>query len=431
MPQLFQDSSSSDRQVFSIGQLNSLAKDMLETLSVWVEAEVSEFKGAHGRYYYLYFTLKDTGGDFSLPAVVIRQNYPYIGAELVNGQKILAFGKLSLFTKSGSYQFVVNKIEAVGAGALAAQLEKLKLQLQKEGLLDQDKKRQLPNFPQRIGVVTSIVSDAWADFQRHTIDKFPLIELTVADTYVQGPQAPASILKALKSLQQRDIEAIVITRGGGSAEDLAAFNDEAVVRAIAGSPIPTLVAVGHEKDISIADLVADVRASTPTNAGQIITRNYEDAQLELHHLKQKIANLYRYQTSSYYQQLDHLLGSLSQVQHSYRSLPVRLDHLHQQLASSGQRLSLHNQSRLDQLRQSLQAVNQIPRMVAVKLSALDKQLQSVSPHNVLARGYSMVTHQGQVVCNVHQLATGDTINIQLYQGKITSRIEQLHDDPQT
>lgn len=418
-----------EQPIFSVLQLNLLAKEMLETLTVWVEGEVSEFKGANSRYFYIYFTLKDIQGEAALPVVIVRHQYERMGLELNNGQKVLLQGKLSLFTKSGSYQFVVNQIQLAGQGQLAAQLEKLKQQLQKEGLLDESRKRSLPTFPQRIGVVTSIASDAWADFQRHSVAKFPLMELTVVDSFVQGYQAPASLIAAIQTLQNELLDVIVITRGGGSAEDLAAFNDERLVRAIAASRIPTLVAVGHEKDISIADLVADLRASTPTNAGQLLTRHYEDALVHLQHLEQKMLRLHHYRLSNFRQTLDHHLVILLQTRQRYANLPHLLNQLQSRLHHSGRQLTPQQQTILNQTAKQFQSQ---PSLILSRyhqqLQLAHKQLQALSPTNVLARGYSIATVNHQVLKSSTQVANGDTIKIQLHQGSIEGQVTHVQPD---
>jgi exodeoxyribonuclease VII large subunit len=308
----------------------------------------------------------------------------------------------------------------------------------------------LPNLPQRIGVITSVASDAWADFQRHSIQKFPAMELLVADSFVQGPKAVSSLLRAIATMQTQNIEVLVITRGGGSLDDLAAFNDEKVVRAIAASRIPTLVAVGHEKDVSIADLVADVRASTPTNAGQILTSGYEAT---AHLLDRHNLTLRRYATNTVTRLAESLDGTMRQLnftRHRYQSLPHQLRSLASSLQqhyfklTQTQTISLANlKSRLYLAGQSathdritvLRNFNGQLRSASVtvlqdqqqRLTATQRQLEIVSPLAILQRGYSLIEVNGQIVRSVAQVKQGDTMQVRLHKGRLRGLVTKVEE----
>lgn len=418
-----------DRNVFSVGEVNDLAKQLLEQVSVWVEGEVYDYKPSNGRYYYIYFQLKDKSGQTILPCVIQPHFYAKLGFDLENGQKILAHGKLTLFTKSGKFQFHADSLEPAGEGQLSRQLEALKRKLQSEGLLDEDRKRPLPEFVQNVGVITSQASDAWIDFQRHSVERIPLIRLLLADVFVQGPKSAGSIVSALERMQKQNVELIVLTRGGGSLEDLSAFNDERVARAIATSAIPVLVAVGHEKDVSIADLVADVRASTPTNAGQLLTAPYERSITQLKHYGSRLAQLADYQLAVPGQQLDAAIKRLQQTRHSYSTLPLRLKALAQAMRGQADLLSVNKQAQLHLLGQSF--LSRAPLLLErnkARVGAAERQLQIVSPLAVLARGYSLVEVNGKIVRSTSTVKQGDTMQVRLDKGRLKGLITRVEDD---
>lgn len=418
-----------DRQIISVSELNSIAKEALEMMTFWVDGEVTGFKANDAeRYFYVYFSLQDPNGKAVLSCAMRRDAYKLQGLELENGQKVVIQGKMTLFTQSGRAAFLVSQIEVAGLGKLAAELEKLKLKLQAEGLLSDERKRPLPTLPQRIGVVTAVTSDAWADFQRHTVAKFPVMELIVIDSFVQGHKAPSSLTTAIDAMQQQAIDILVVTRGGGSAEDLAAFNDERVIRAIANSRIPTLVGVGHEKDVSLADLVADVRASTPTNAGQILTKGYEEVQINLAHAFSAMQRWSGLTIERQYQRLDDFAQGLNRTQQKYQSLPFRLADVASKLQHQQHRLLENTTSILNLLSHRHELAGRLlMQRHTQQLQSIDRQLQAVSPLNVLARGYSIVSAHDEIIRSSRQIKQGDTMNIRLSHGSIKGLITKIED----
>jgi exodeoxyribonuclease VII large subunit len=417
-----------DREILSVGEVNGLAKEVLETMSFWVEGEIYDFKSANSRYYYIYFQLKDQDGTMILPSIMLPPTFAGLDFDFDNGQKVIAHGKLTLFTKAGKYQFLVDTMELAGQGQLAKELERLKAALQAEGLFDDGRKRPLPPLVQKVGVITSATSDAWADFQRHSVDKFPLIELYLVDVYVQGPKAVNSILRALQLLQHQPLDVIVLTRGGGSLEDLAAFNDEKVVRAVAASSIPTLVGVGHEKDVSIADLVADVRASTPTNAGQILTKPYEQAVSTLLHQRSQLQRLAGSMVDQPGQELDQLMRHLLYSRHKYQALPYQLTTLASNLQRYWHQLTDGKAVLVQTLDQKLQASGQRLQIQSEqRLATANKQLQAVSPLAILQRGYSLVEVNDRIVRSSHQVKQGDTMHIRLHKGGLRGLITRVEE----
>lgn len=422
--------STTDRAVISVSELNSQAKEVLELLNYWVEGEVSGFKPLEAqRYYYVYFSLQDTSAKAVVQCAMRREAFASLGIDLADGQKILVQGKMSLMTQSGRAAFMVNAIELAGQGKMAAEIEKLKRVLQAEGLLSDERKRPLPKLPSRIGVVTSVHSDAWEDFKRHSIAKFPNIELVVADSFVQGQRAPHSLVVAIEALQQQAIDILVITRGGGSAEDLAAFNDEKVVRAIANSKIPTVVGVGHEKDVSVADLVSDVRASTPTNAGQIVTQYYEEATVNLQRLPGLFDRCAIRLFERYFQRLDEAAMRLQRSGTKYQALPHQLAQIASSLARFEHQLIQQNTSTLDSQSRRLNHAGMLLLWNAErKLAATKRHLDAVSPVAILSRGYSIVRSGGAIVRSSDSVESGQVVDIKLAKGRIEGTITQIHND---
>ena len=234
------------KKIYTVSEVNYFAKQILEEMTFWVEGEISSFtKNPNWNFYYL--DLKDESA--VLPCIAEEFIVGGLKGE-ITGQRILAYGNLSLYEPFGKYQFRISKVEAAGEGLLQRQLEELTKKLKNEGLFEKKHKKNIPKYPRKVCIVTSVGSDAYNDFVRHTAYKFPIIELYTADVRVQGISAVPSFLKVLPRVDKMGFDAIVITRGGGSIEDLAAFNDEQVARMIFSLKTPTVVAIGHEANES-------------------------------------------------------------------------------------------------------------------------------------------------------------------------------------
>src|SRR3989338_4785171 len=250
------------KSVYSVSEVNSLARQTLENMSFWVEGEISSFKGLNSHYRYVYFDLIDP------------QIYLSTSLDLKDGQKILALGNLTLWEKDGRYQMYLHKIEEFGEGLLLAKLEALKKKLQAQGYFDISRKKSLPSYPTNVAVITSKISDAWQDFKKHSIGRYGNLSVTLFDVPVQGENSAPQIIKALKRADKMNFDVIVLARGGGSLEDLASFNEEKLADAIFAAKTCIIVGVGHEKDVTIAQLVADIAASPPTDVAKIITGGF-------------------------------------------------------------------------------------------------------------------------------------------------------------
>lgn len=370
--------STDDRQILTVSEINAQARDVLEHFQVWMRGEVSEFKQSDA-WVYNYLTLKDEFAQ--IRAVVSSRVLGALDFELTDGQEIIVFGKLSLYERRGDYQIKISKIEAVGKGTLQEQLEKLKAKLQAEGLFAEEIKKPLPRFPEKIGVITSRDGAAWKDFRKIIKQRWPYVELVLADVLVQGDSSPSQIVSALDNFNTRpEVDVIVVTRGGGSLEDLWGFNDEAVARAIHRSRIPVVAAVGHEKDVTIADLVADHRSSTPSNAAEeVVPEQTEMAR-----------------------QLDDFWSRIKNVRARWRDLPGEVADLHVQVRNNFARL-LQNKK--------------------IQAELLYRKIMALSPAGVLERGYSVVYRQGKIVRSAGQVRTGEDLKIKLAKGGLFVKVK--------
>ncbi|MBD0330490.1 MAG: exodeoxyribonuclease VII large subunit, partial [Thermoleophilia bacterium] len=266
-----------DRRVYSVASFNRGISGWLARLpTVWVEGEVTELRRQHG-WQTVYFTLKDPEDGACLAVTIARSRFDALRLALADGERVHVLGRPELFEARGDFRLRALSIERFGLGAHLAALERLKAKLAAEGLFAAARKRPLPPLPRRIGLLTGTDAAAKRDVLATISTRFPPARLLVAETYVQGPRAPAAIVGALERLASApDVDLIVVARGGGSFEDLLPFSDERVVRAVASCPVPVVSAVGHEQDTPLCDLVADVRASTPTAAARLVVPDYEE-----------------------------------------------------------------------------------------------------------------------------------------------------------
>ncbi|MFA5995671.1 MAG: exodeoxyribonuclease VII large subunit [Patescibacteria group bacterium] len=363
--------------VYSVSEFVSGVNELLSGIPTCVQGEVSNFHVAQNRF--VWFDLKDEKSAVSCFMLAFQLNQI-----IADGMLIQVTGNPALFSKSGRFHIRAHTIQLVGAGSLKQQYELLKKKLANEGLFDAARKRQLPRFPQTIGLVTSPDAAAYTDVLKILRHRWPNLQIKLFPVNVQGAQAPASIIQALQLINKNwvnKLDVAIITRGGGSMEDLQAFNDEAVVRAIFGLQVPCIVGVGHERDETLAEFVADIRASTPSNAAELAVPHVADVQAQITHL-------------------------VTQQQH----------YLQQKLASS---IHTVTQDFLDQVNYWQQTIKQ-------KLSAVQhaKQLLlSYHPKNILARGYSITTlTNGTVITSAKQLKLKTPITTTFASGKISSTV---------
>jgi exodeoxyribonuclease VII large subunit len=384
---------------WTVSDLTHYLRQLLESdgllQDVWVTGEVSNFsKPASG---HIYFTLKDSAA--SLRCVmwrntVIRQSFlPRDGAA------IDVHGAISVYEAGGQYQLYADKFRQAGEGALFQEFLRLKARLEEEGLFAPERKRPIPSRPKRIGIVTSATGAALQDMLNTLRRRYPLVEVVLAPTPVQGDEAPPKIIAALQNVARlAHPDVILLARGGGSIEDLWAFNDEGVARAVAASPIPIITGVGHETDFTIADFVADLRAPTPTAAAELAVPNQADLRLELAELSQRLNR--------------NIQGCTSELRWTFNAVINQLERNSPlvQIQSASQRV--------DELDHRLgSATNHMLQLMNTHLRGLNQHLAALNPSAVLERGFAIVTNQAEeTIARVGQVSAGEPLNVQVSDG---------------
>ena len=412
------------KNVYTVSEVNSLARQTLEGLTFWVEGEISSFRGLNNHYRYLYFDLKDPGTGYKLPCILEPEIFTSLGFQLADGGKILALGNLTLWEKEAKFQMYLFKIEDFGEGYLLAQLEELKRKLESKGYFNLEIKKSLPAYPTNIAVISSKVSDAWQDFKKHTIDKFGVINVTFFDVMVQGQKCVTLLCQAIKKADPLNFDVIVLIRGGGSIEDLAAYNDEQVAETIYGEKTTILVGVGHEKDVTIAQLVADIAASTPTDAAKIISSDFLLLDEKLSSIAQKMALAVTNRLTGSAQQLDLLFQKLSYFVKRHREIPKALVHIRQSLSHLQKTIILGKKQRLLVLQSSLKSKWVfILQENSNSLNNLRTRLDLLSPQNILKRGYSIAySPAGKIIKDADLIAIGSKLKVKLARGELSSKV---------
>jgi exodeoxyribonuclease VII large subunit len=411
----------------TVSQLNRQVKTLLEQglPRLWVEGEISNLaRPASG---HLYFSLKDSSAQIRAAFFRQRQRGPTIGFK--EGDQVLAFGRVSLYEPRGDYQLIVEQIEPAGEGALKRQFELLKKKLAAEGLFDEAHKQELPALPARIGVITSPSGAAIRDIISVLRRRFPSIPVVIYPAAVQGEAAPTELIAALETAIRRDeCDVLIMGRGGGSLEDLWAFNDEKLARAIFDSPIPIVSAVGHEIDFTIADFVADVRAPTPSGAAEIVVPDRLDWLRAVNSLTARVARLGQRALEDKGQTLDWLSRRLLQgsPQSTLRRQEAQLREVRHRLAAAMRQSALWLRPQLTSLSQRLSSSGR-NRIAAAghRLDLAMRGLHSVSPLATLDRGYAIVERAdtGKVVLNAAEVAAGDDIRARLAQGELIATVK--------
>jgi exodeoxyribonuclease VII large subunit len=384
--------------VLSVSQVNEYLKILLDSdrvlSNVYVRGEISNFTVPRSGH--LYFTLKDEDGQ--LKAVMFRFQTGRLLFRPEDGMKVIVHGKLSVYGPSGQYQLYVDEMQPDGVGSLALHFEQLKRRLHEEGLFDPNHKKPLPRYPERVALVTSPTGAAVRDMIRILGRRWPMAEVIVCPVRVQGEGAAEEIADMLDYVDKHQLADVIITgRGGGSMEDLWAFNEEVVARAIWRCQIPVISAVGHEPDVTIADYVADVRAATPSNGAELAVRDSEALQSALRQLQVRMEQAQMQKINRLRQRLDTLSKSrvMRQPDAYLQQQELHLEMLRQRLEHSGEVVLGKNRQRFER--------------TAAKLDAL-------SPLKVLGRGYAMVTREDTVIRETAQVNPGDAISVSLSDG---------------
>jgi exodeoxyribonuclease VII large subunit len=394
-------------QIYTVSEITIHVKSLFEEdallQDVWVQGEVSNCVESSAGH--MYFTLKDARAQ--LRCVLWRSRVAALDHLPANGAAVLVHGRGSVYEVQGTYQLYVDRVRPVGAGDLFLQLEALKDKLGLEGLFDPERKRPLPAFPRRLGVVTSPTGAALRDILHVLGRRFPIAEVVLAPTLVQGNEAPPKIVNALQLLNtQADLDLIIVARGGGSLEELWAFNDERVARAISASKVPVISGVGHETDSTIADFVADVRAPTPSAAAEVAVPDQQT-------LREQIMQAREAQRSVAVQYLSAKRAQTEQALSALRRLSPRalLDRRRQSLDERRQRMWTGERHRLALLREQLEGSL--------------RRLEALNPRSVLNRGYAVVSlsDTGTVIKRTAQVASGDAIDVQVSDGRFPGTVD--------
>lgn len=390
--------------ILSIGQLNGEIRNALQSefRSIWVAGEIVDLSQPSSGH--LYFSLKDQSG--SIRGVMWRSDVRRNAFEIEDGQQVICCGDVDVYPPRGTYQLVVRKLQVQGEGELQRRLRQLRDKLTAEGLFEPHRKQPLPNFPKHIAVVTSPSGAAIRDFLEVVRRRWSDIRVTIVPTRVQGLEVGPEIARAIRRANILQPDVLLVTRGGGSLEDLWGFNDELVVRAIANSPMPVVSAIGHEIDVTLADLVADRRALTPTEAGELIVPDEREWRQQLQVTEQQLRRLLVARFEQAHTQLEGLANSrvLRDPWTPLRDRDRMVDDL-QQRATRAIR-------------------NQMDRGTA-KLAQHAAQLESLSPLSVLSRGYSITQlPDGAVVKQVGDVQPGESIRVRVSDGTIHARVEE-------
>jgi exodeoxyribonuclease VII large subunit len=390
---------------YSVSEINAGIAAILEAGNtlVWIEGEISNFKRASSGHCYLKLRDEYT----QIPAVLWRSNAAKLDFELEDGMAVMAIASLKVYQRGGYYQLDIHRIQPSGVGALYAAFEKLKRKLEQQGLFDEAHKKPLPESVRTLGVITARTGAAIRDIIKVVAHRAPQTDILLKSITVQGDKAPKEIVQAIQDMNDYgDVDVIIVGRGGGSVEDLWAFNDEAVAQAIYNSHIPVISAVGHEIDFTIADFVADVRAPTPSAAAEIAVpdghanRRYFEALLER----------FTGSTTRYF----------TDVRERYNDC----------LCSPGMRKPIRMLSEIQQRRDELEgrqnrALSSYLRVTRANLSRYARQLQALSPLSVLGRGYSVVTNEkGETVRDAGPLKENDLLRIRFHRGEAEAEVRK-------
>ena len=443
-----------DREVLTVSQLNGRARVLLEDVfrSVWVEGEISNLaRPASG---HMYFTLKDSGAQ--VRCALFRQSATRVRQALRDGLAVRVRGKVSLFEGRGDYQLILDTVEPAGDGALRLAFEALKEKLGAEGLFSAERKKPLPAHPQRIGIITSptgaVIRDIISVFGRRA----PQVELNLIPTAVQGREAIAQIVRAIRLADGLGFDALILARGGGSLEDLWCFNEEAVARAVNACVTPIVSAIGHETDVSISDFVADVRAPTPSAAAELLAPDSSDLQRRIDSLHRRLVMRIRDRLMRDRLRLDGLARRLRHPGERLRQQAQRLDDLDMRMRRAferslntrrerlirletrlaaqhpGRQLALLRQ-RLDSLAERLQrAMGEGLKSRRLQLQSQIQTLHVVSPLATLGRGYSiLLDERGNAIRSATQTRPGQRLQARLGEGQLLVRVEDNHLTPVT
>ena len=395
--------------IYQVSQVTSYLREMLGNdfflNDVWVEGEVADLaRPGSGNCYY---SLRDSRATIRCAMFANRSR----GAELLsNGAAVIAHGKIGIYEQRGDLQLIVDQVQPEGMGERELRLAELKLKLEKEGLFDRSRKRPVPAFPTRVGVVTSPSGSVWHDIRTVVARRYPLAELVLAPSAVQGPQAAITLMEAFEALDEADdLDVVILARGGGSVEDLSPFDDEGVARAVFASRAPVISAIGHETDHTIADLTADLRAPTPSAAAEMAVPDMGELSARCDACRQRMTSRLDAKLESSRSAVSHLQSRCALGRPDIDALRQRIDHL---LESAATRLRRDLGIRTE------------------RASALGMRLRALSPIDTLRRGYAIVRAPGTsaVVSDASNLSAGERVQVTLARGGFDAEVLGDHPD---
>ncbi len=440
-----------ERRVWVVRDLVAAVRTQLEReyTDVWVEGEISNFR-AQAASGHLYFTLKDQ--DCQIRAVMFRSQARLLRFKPENGMQVILRGRVTVYEKGGELQLSAEYLEPKGAGALQIAFEQLKAKLQAEGLFEATRKKPIPSLPRRIGVVTSPQAAALRDILNILRRRHHSAHVLIFPAQVQGEFAAKEVITGVKFFNRaRSVDVIIVARGGGSAEDLAAFNDEALARTVAASDIPVISAVGHETDFTIIDYVADLRAPTPSAAAELVIRSRQELEEQTAGLQERLARAMRYRLLMARQVLTETTqhGAFARMMDGINQRQQRLDDLTFRLEKSERRLIEQHRRRWERASAAVRHYDARRVLAGIKrdltshtatlaanmktalvrnrsrIEQIEHQLRALSPVAILERGYALVfDSSGKLVKDSSQVNSGDEISAKLAHGQITARVEK-------
>lgn len=400
-------------EIISVSQLNFYVKSQLDgdpmLYNIFLRGEISNFTN-HYRSGHLYMSLKDDKA--VIKAVMFRSSASHLTFMPQDGMKVIVMGRASLYDRDGSFQFYIDDMQPDGVGALHIAFEQLKTKLAGEGLFDEERKKPIPRYPAKIGVITSPTGAAIQDICNVSSRRWPLAELVLYSVQVQGDKAPSQIVNAINYFElAKNVDVIIVGRGGGSIEDLWAFNDENVARTIANCSIPIISAVGHETDFTIADFVADLRAPTPSAAAELASPDKDEVIGNLSYLADTIKSLAGNRLSSEMQRLDTIV-----------SKPVFLNPVNivepyrENLSDTVSKINSSVHGFIDNNRRAL--------------SEKSLRLDAMSPLKVLSRGYAIAANQEKTLTSIEELHKGDNITLTFHNGTAQCEVQNISKRPE-
>ncbi len=441
-----------ERKIFTVSELTERIRTLLEGEypSVWVQGEISNFRTAPSGH--SYFTLKDDSAQ--IRCVMFKLQSRFLKFRLEEGLSVAAWGRLSVYATRGEYQLILDTMEPLGLGSLMLAFEQMKRKLAAEGLFDEERKKPLPTFPKTVGLVTSARGAAVRDMIRIINRRSPGVHILLSPATVQGDRAPDEIVRAVRRLcDAGDVDVVIIGRGGGSVEDLWAFNDERVVRAVADCPLPIVSAVGHETDFTLTDFAADLRASTPSAAAELVVPDRRDLSEGILHMTARLRNAVDYSLRSCAEAVSETMKRLYDPRRQIEDRRMRMDDLSTRLNTSmsrklnecaGEVRTTVARLRPDHLRrvvalgreQAEDFTADLCRATRTALKdarhaaeTLSSELDNLSPLAVLSRGYSVTvgSDTGAVVTDSESVQVGDNVRVLLHRGRLSCTVTNKGD----